>query len=226
MKGKGLIALLITLLCGLAIFSLPPRDVSVSQSPSGMLIWVELDRKRLTVYENGQEIAVYPIAAGARDTPSPVGVFQVNRKFATALSGFGTRFLGLNVPWGNYGIHGTNQPSSIGQNASHGCIRLSVKDAEALYRMIPMGARVVIDGGASGPLFPGMRTLKEGDRGADVALLQRRLIQQGFLQGNADGVFGSSTRQAVIAARKALGLSLSDAADGALQQRLGIFPFE
>ena len=38
--------------------------------------------------------------------------------------GFGTRWLGLNVPWGIYGIHGTNQPWSIGTQASAGCIRM------------------------------------------------------------------------------------------------------
>ena len=71
-----------------------------------------------------------------------------------------------------------------------------------------------------------MRTLREGDRGADVKQLQWRLIQQGYLWGGADGVFGPATRQAVVRARKALGLPLSDAADPALQARLGMLAFE
>ncbi|MBQ4075388.1 MAG: L,D-transpeptidase family protein [Clostridia bacterium] len=203
----------------------PAKQIAAAPPP-GMLIWIDLDLMRLTVYENGLETARFPIAAGAEGTPSPVGVFSINRKFTTSLSGFGTRFLGLNVPWGDYGIHGTNNPASIGSFASHGCIRMRVKDAEALYKIAPYGTRVVIDGGAYGPLRGKMRTLREGDRGADVYLLQRRLIQRGFLQGNADGVFGPSTRQAVLTARKSLGLPLSDGADGALQQMLGILPFE
>ena len=208
---------------------LPPEEAenvsSASAGPGKKLIWIELDRKRLTVYENGLEKAAFPIASGAAGTPSPIGVFRVNRRFATELSGFGTRFLGLSVPWGQYGIHGTNKPESIGAAASHGCIRLRVKDAEKLYRMIPAGTRVVLEGGPYGPLNWGLRVLREGDRGADVMELQRRLAQRGYL-GSADGVFGPSTRQAVLRARRDLSLPPGDQADAALQRKLGIMAFE
>lgn len=227
MKKWGLGGILLgAVFCLLIIISRPPMENATSGSPPGMLIWIDLELMRLTVYENGLESARFPIAAGARNTPSPVGVFRVNRKFETALSGFGTRFLGLNVPWGDYGIHGTNRPSSIGSHASHGCIRLSVKDAEKLYKMIPIGTKVVIDGGAAGPYLSGMRNLKEGDRGADVQQLQKRLILRGWLSGNADGSFGPATRKAVIEARKKLNFSPSDTADTALQQALGMILFE
>lgn len=191
-----------------------------------MLIWVELDLKRLTVYENGEAAAVFPIASGAGDTPSPIGAFRVTSRFMTDLSGFGTRFLGLNVPWGSYGLHGTNKPGSIGKNASHGCIRLRTEDAEKLYAMAPNGVRVVIEGGPYGPLNWGLRTLREGDRGADVRQLQLRLIQRGFLHAGADGVFGPATRRAVTAARSALGFSPGGEANPALQRALGCVEFE
>ena len=197
-----------------------------SAGPERMLIWVELDSKRLTVYEHGEATAVFSIASGTGDTPSPIGAFRITSRFATDLSGFGTRFLGLNVPWGSYGLHGTNKPNSIGKNASHGCIRMWVGDAEQLYAMTPTGTRVVIEGGPYGPLNWGLRTLREGDRGADVRQLQLRLIQHGFLYGGADGNFGASTRRAVIAARSALGFSPGDKADRALQQALGCVEFE
>ena len=197
-----------------------------ASAPSAKIIWIDLDQKQLRLYENGETIARYAIASGARDTPSPIGAFRVSSRFSTELSGFGTRFLGLDVPWGRYGIHGTNKPGSIGQNASHGCIRLSVRDAEALYRLCPNGTRVVVEGGPYGPLNWGLRLLKEGDRGADVKQLQLRLIQRGFLWGGADGVFGPATRQAVITARKALGLSSSDQADAQLQTLLGMILFD
>lgn len=210
----------------LILLRMPGSVPALSSVPSGVLIWIELDQKRLIVYENGEEKAVFPIASGAADTPSPVGVFRVNRRFTTSLSGFGTRFLGLNVPWGQYGIHGTNQPSSIGRNASHGCIRLSVRNSEKLYAMVPMGTQVVMEGGAYGPLYTGLRTLKEGDRGADVYQLQRRLLGGGFLHGNADGIFGPSTRLAVMEARKKFRLTEGDQADQALQRALGMALFE
>lgn len=222
--GRALLALAAALLAALPCVSLFSA-VPASAGPGGKLVWIDLDQKRLTVYENGVQAAVFPIASGAAGTPSPLGVFRVGSRFSTEMSGFGTRFLGLTVPWGQYGIHGTNKPSSIGQNASHGCIRLRVKDAEKLYRMIPGGTRVVIEGGPYGPLSWGMRTLQEGDRGADVKELQRRLMQKGYLW-SADGVFGAATRQAVIQARRDLSLPAGDRADPALQRRLGMALFD
>lgn len=212
------------LLWRIFFFRVPaPREAFASRQ---LLVWIDLDQKRLTVYENWEAAAVFPIASGAGDTPSPIGVFRVVSRFLPEMSGFGTRFLGLDVPWGSYGIHGTNRPESIGQNASHGCIRMRVKDAETLYTMIPRGVRVVIEGGPYGPLGWNLRTLREGDRGADVRQLQLRLIQHGYLRAAADGVFGPATRLAVIAARKALSLSAGDMADGVLQRRLGMLLFE
>lgn len=190
------------------------------------MIWVDLDGKQLTVYDGKAVNRTYPIASGASDTPSPIGVFRVSSRFIPEMSGFGTRFLGLNVPWGSYGIHGTNKPESIGRSASHGCIRMRVGDMEALYPLISGGTKVVITGGPYGPLNWGLRNLKEGDRGADVKELQLRLIQRGLLYGGADGVFGPATRRAVVTARKELNLPAGDQADPLLQQRLGMVPFE
>ncbi len=189
------------------------------------LLWVDLDAKTLIMYENGEALRQYPIAVGASGTPSPIGVFRVNSRFMPDMSGFGTRFLGLSVPWGSYGIHGTNKPESIGRNASHGCIRMRVKDMEALFPIVSNGMKVVITGGPYGPLNWGWRALKEGDRGAYVRQLQLRLLQRGLLW-SADGVFGPSTRKAVIAARRELNLPPGDHADASLQERLGIILFE
>jgi len=43
-----------------------------------------------------------------------------------------------------YRIHGTNQPSTIGQFVSSGCIRLLNEDIEDLYNRVTLGTRVVI----------------------------------------------------------------------------------
>ena len=213
------------LLIFLLAFSGCGRRGAETAAAARLLLWVDLDAKTLTVYENGEPIRSYPVAAGARNTPSPIGVFRISSRFLPDMSGFGTRFLGLSVPWGSYGIHGTNKPESIGRNASHGCIRMRVKDMEALFPIVSNGTKVVISGGPYGPLNWGWRALKEGDRGADVRQLQLRLMQRGLLW-SADGVFGPSTRKAVIAARKELNLSPGDQADAALQIRLGMILFE
>ena len=225
MKKTLLFVLPFLLIAAIVLFS-REKVSAAAAAPERLLLWVDLDAKSLMLYENGKAIRQYPIAAGASGTPSPIGVFRVSSRFIPEMSGFGTRFLGLSVPWGSYGIHGTNKPESIGQNASHGCIRMNVRDMETLFPLVSNGTKVVITGGPYGPLNWGWRTLKEGDRGADVKQLQLRLIQRGLLWGGADGVFGPATRRAVITARKELNLSPGDQADPVLQERLGMILFE
>jgi lipoprotein-anchoring transpeptidase ErfK/SrfK len=45
---------------------------------------------------------------------------------------------------GNYAIHGTNEPSSIGRFVSHGCIRMYNEDVLDLYHRAPVGTEVVV----------------------------------------------------------------------------------
>lgn len=204
-----------------------PRDaIPAAGVPEKLWILVETDRKCLTLYRGRETVARFPIASGAWDTPSPIGSFFIKGRFRTELSGFGTRFLSLSVPWGQYGIHGTNRPDSIGGNASHGCIRLRVADAEQLYAAVPDWTKVVIEGGPYGPLGDSLRTLRPGDRSAAVQLAQTRLRQQGFLAQSADGVYGAATSRAVRAARKAYGLSDGDVIDAGLWSCLGVLLFE
>jgi len=57
------------------------------------------------------------------------------------LGTLGTRRLDLGD---GYGIHGTDEPKSIGQSVSHGCVRMLNKDVEQLYPMVPVGTAVYI----------------------------------------------------------------------------------
>ncbi len=43
-----------------------------------------------------------------------------------------------------YRIHGTNEPSTIGQNVSSGCIRMMNEDVIDLYGRAPVGTRVIV----------------------------------------------------------------------------------
>ena len=191
-----------------------------------LVLHVDVEQKMLTVFRGHEQIKAYPIATGAWDTPSPVGVFTITHRFSGEMCGFGTCFLGLNVPWGNYGIHGTNKPESIGSNASHGCIRMRVSDAEELFALAPNGTKVVIECGPYSAFGYGLRTLKNGDRSAAVRAVQSRLRALGFYHGWPDGIFGRSTQQAVDAARAAYGLSPNGLVDWALYHHLGLTLFE
>ena len=43
-----------------------------------------------------------------------------------------------------YRIHGTNEPSTIAQNVSSGCIRMMNEDVIDLYRRVPVGTKVIV----------------------------------------------------------------------------------
>ena len=194
--------------------------------PEGAWIWIDVHQKQLTLYQGTQVKKRYAIATGTGQTPSPIGTWRINSRFAGELGGFGTRFLGLNVPWGQYGIHGTNKPASIGSNASHGCIRMYVRDSEELYGLVPDGAKVVVQGGPYGWLDQSLRTLHPGDRCSHVAAVQARLLQLGYGYEWPDGVYGTATQAAVRRARETLGLPEKDLVDAAFYQAIGLILFE
>ena len=87
---------------------------------------------------------------------------------------------GLNVPWGQFGIHGTLNPYSVGWASSHGCIRMNNKDVAELYEIIAIGTKVTIVDGVYGSFGKGLRTLKSGMYGADVLEIQKKLKKLGF----------------------------------------------
>jgi len=190
------------------------------------IIHVDVDQKQLTLWQGDTLVKRYPVATGAPGTPTPLGTFTINSRFHGEMCGFGTCFLGLDVSWGQYGIHGTNKPESIGYSASHGCIRMHVKDAEELYALVPNGTRVVIQCGPYGELGWGLSVLKDGDRNSLVRALQRKLRALGYLSGAADGVYGWTTQQAVRRVRRDFGLPDDPKADWAVYQAIGLTLFE
>ena len=117
------------------------------------VIVVSLQDRRLALVEDGQVKKMYTVAVGKPSTPSPVGTFHIERRVKnptyqhegkTVLAGpgnpVGTRWMGLSIK--GYGIHGTNEPRSIGKAASHGCIRMAKADLEEMYEMVAVGDTV------------------------------------------------------------------------------------
>ena len=92
--------------------------------------------------------------------------------------------MGLNVPWGKFGIHGTLDPYSVGWASSHGCIRMNNSDVAELYSMVPIGTKVVIVNGVYREFGTGFRDLKSGMYGSDVMEIQKKLKELGFFTGN------------------------------------------
>lgn len=156
-------------------------------------ILINLNRRRLTFTLDGSS-TTYPVAIGKPSTPSPIGNWVIVQKTVNPGGPFGARWMRLSVPWGGYGIHGTNNPNSIGRAVSHGCIRMYNKDVIKIYDLTPIGTPVNIVGNA----YTG-RILKEGSSGEDVKQLQKDLKKLGYYQASVDGIFGPKTTEAVKA---------------------------
>ena len=130
----------------------PVSDVSLEELE--LEVYIDLATKTLTVH-NGEELLVHSsIAIGSDENPTPTGTFYVTDKletpdpggaygpYAFGLSGYSetlTEFAGGD---GQIGIHGTNDPTSIGNAVSHGCIRLPNDIVESLATMVPLGTPV------------------------------------------------------------------------------------
>lgn len=98
----------------------------------------------LTLFRNNIIYKSYKIAVGKPSTPTPKGNFIIINRAVNPGGPFGARWLGLNAPNGNYGIHGTNNPSSIGKNVSNGCIRMFNNQVIELSNIVPIGTPVKI----------------------------------------------------------------------------------
>ncbi|SNS41547.1 Putative peptidoglycan binding domain-containing protein [Anaerovirgula multivorans] len=169
-------------------------------------ILIDISEKRLYLLNGNELIKKYPIASGRSGHPSPLGAWKVVGK-ARWGGGFGTRWMGLNVPWGRFGIHGTNKPESIGYNASAGCIRMNNSDVEDLYKYVKNGTSVAIVNGLHGPFGYGLKTIKPGDFGADVMEIQRRLRVFGYYNTEyLDGKYGPMMEQALYNFQKDRGI--------------------
>ena len=122
----------------------------------------------LELRDGDKLVAAFPVTPGSSTIPTPVGEWKIlgkalfpefrwdkemlmhgkRSKDAYELppgpnSPVGIAWIGLNKP--GIGLHGTNNPETIGRAASHGCVRLANWDAFKLYNMVEKGMKVVIE---------------------------------------------------------------------------------
>ena len=119
------------------------------------LVLVSIPDRKLALLKDGKVVKVYRVAVGSSLSPSPSGEFAIVTRItnptyyhphvvipASEESPIGTRWVGLNRK--GYGIHGTNEPRSIGRAASHGCIRMSNRDIAQFFELVRVGDVVEI----------------------------------------------------------------------------------
>jgi len=195
-----------------------------SKNPYAIL--VDVEESKLYLLKDGKPFKVYPCSGGKPSTPSPIGTWTIISK-DTWYEGFGGRWMGFNVPWGKFGIHGTLEPWTIGHALSHGCIRMYNKDVAELYKIVPHGTKVTIVDGPYGVFGRGFRTLKSGMYGADVQAIQKRLMELGFFAGYANGHYDSpGFISAVKRWQKSQGLQPTGVLTPSMISRLGFVLME
>jgi len=140
-------------------------DVSVrqaTQSRQPLSIQIGLAQRRLVLLRGGVEAAHYPVAVGKPATPTPTGSWTVLNKAFNPGGVFGTRWMAFTRR--GHGMHGTNQPQSIGHAVSNGCVRMYNADVEALFDQVQVGVPVLITAGVTAPApVPGTYVVRAGD---------------------------------------------------------------
>jgi len=119
-------------------------------------ILIDKSQNLLTLFfDDGKILKAYSVSTG-KNNSTPVGIFMVVNKMNDPVwytqgaivpaespdNILGSRWLGLSVK--GYGIHGTTEPDTVGQQVTAGCIRMLNSDVEELYAMIPIGTEVTV----------------------------------------------------------------------------------
>ena len=105
-------------------------------------IIVSKNSRTLTLLRNGIVQKTFPVAIGKMLTSTPSGNFVIVNRQPNPGGPFGVMWLTLSRA--GYGIHGTNNPSSIGKAVSKGCIRMYNSDVLELASIVPNGTAVTI----------------------------------------------------------------------------------
>ncbi len=129
-----------------------PAEGVVPGRFAGKYLDVDLTTQKLCEVENTNVLTCFTVSSGKPSMPTPTGTFYIQNKSPRA---FSSKY-GLWMPYwqafnGPYGIHElpeTNTwkevPDHLGTPVSHGCVRLGVGPAEAVYNWTDIGTPVYI----------------------------------------------------------------------------------
>jgi lipoprotein-anchoring transpeptidase ErfK/SrfK len=141
----------------------PSRRLTAASAKAEPIIVIHRGVNRLFLYNGIRLVRTFPVATGQAQWPTPLGHFSIVVKWVNPWwfpptqdawarglkpvppgpgNPLGTRWMGLSAP--GVGIHGTDEPWSIGHSESHGCIRMQVPSAEWLFTRVRIGTPVFI----------------------------------------------------------------------------------
>lgn len=194
--------------------------------PDNYAILIDIEDKKLFLLNNNKLEKKYSVAIGKDETPSPLGSFKIIEKSHWG-EGFGGYWMGLDCTWGQYGIHGTTKPESIGLSSSHGCFRMHNSDAAEIFEKVKCGTPVCVTGGCYSGFGQKMRTIKPFMVGKDVLMVQQKLKFLGFYDGVCNGCYDSEKMKiSVHKFQRQHGLTVSDNITPTALKAMGLFLME
>lgn len=140
-------------------------EVTTDELASAYPTYITVDRSsyKLTLWKNLKRDRTYGIAVGSLGYETPEGLYTINDKQVNPTwnvpdSEWTGSLAGQSIPPGpgnplkarwmgiydGAGIHGTDDIGSIGSAASHGCVRMRIKDVVELYDLVPTGTPIYI----------------------------------------------------------------------------------
>lgn len=127
--------------------------------PGDPFIIVNKKTNEVAFIHDNKVQTVIAAATGKKEDLTPEGFFTITVKAKDPYyrkkdikggdpeNPLGTRWIGFDAAETDgrmYGIHGTNNPASIGKYVSQGCIRLQNEAVESLYDLVPVGTKILI----------------------------------------------------------------------------------
>jgi hypothetical protein len=155
---------LVSVLSGLLLWAAVPVGARAD-----VLVSVDKATQRMEVSVDGQPRYSWPVSTGVESYDTPSGSY---RPFRMERTHFSKEWDDAPMPFAmfftnqGHAIHGTNHVRNLGRAASHGCVRLSVRNASTLFNLVKsegMGRTRFVIEGADAPVA------ERGQRGVQVA---------------------------------------------------------
>lgn len=142
-----------------AFFISPLWPLGPNPLPGDPFVIVNKTTNELALIDENKVQTVVSIGTGKTKELTPEGLFTITVKAKDPYyrrkdipggdpnNPLGSRWIGFNAEGTDgriYGIHGTNQPASIGRYVSQGCIRTQNEVISSLYPLIPLGTKILV----------------------------------------------------------------------------------
>ncbi|WP_160722194.1 L,D-transpeptidase [Bacillus sp. USDA818B3_A] len=143
----------------MTFFLAPLWPIGPNPLPGDPFVIVNKTKNELAFIDDNKIQTIVSVGTGKTQELTPEGLFTITVKAKKPYfrkknipggdpkNPLGARWIGFNAKGTDgriYGIHGTNQPASIGKYVSQGCIRTQNEVVTSLFPLIPLGTKILV----------------------------------------------------------------------------------